>query len=173
MVLAPIATVLICSVGCGKKAETSGAAAIPPAATPPAATPPAATPLAATPPAATPDAAVAVAPPDVAIDDNPRTSDLCTKVLAKIVACQHDKSFLTALDEGVDAKQKKLNKRLLKEVAGWTYRDCVAIPTAVQYAGFLEHWDMIVGVPSALDSCGKLGTTLNSAGGLFGGDVAN
>jgi hypothetical protein len=162
-VLAPIAIVLICSVGCGKKAETSGAAATPPAAAPPAATPP----------AATPDAAVVVAPPDAKIDDNPRTSDLCTKVLAKIVACQHDKSFLTALDEGVDARQKKLNKRLLKEVAGWTYRDCVAIPTAVQYAGFLEHWDMIVEVPSALDSCGKLGTTLNSAGGLFGGDVAN
>jgi hypothetical protein len=115
----------------------------------------------------------AVAPPDRKVED-PRESELCSKVLKKIVECQKDKEFLSALNEGVDATQKKLNVRLLKEVARWkpAETECANLPAGLEYGGFLDHWDRIAAVPDLIESCGKLGTMINTAGGLFGGDRA-
>jgi hypothetical protein len=94
-------------------------------------------------------------------------------VLAKIVECQKDPDFLEALGE-VEAEQRKLNARFLKEVARWkpADTDCKNLAPGIEYAGFLDNWGTVTAVPDALASCGKLGTTLASAGGLFGGDRA-
>jgi hypothetical protein len=113
-------------------------------------------------------------PPDVTeIAEDPRASALCSKVLAKLVECQNDKDFLTALDEGAAATRRKLNQRFLKqEVARWTAYDtnCANLAPAIAHGGFLDHWDVIAQVSDVADSCAKLGTMINSAGGLFGGD---
>lgn len=135
----------------------------------------------ANPPAVAVDAAVAVAPPvdaaapdaAPAIEQNPRTSELCNQVLVKILACHKDKQFLEALREGVDAKRRAADKKHLAQIVKWHYEFCVDLPTAIEFGGFLDNWSIVSSVPSAVDSCGQLGTTLNSAGGLFGGDVAN
>jgi hypothetical protein len=109
-----------------------------------------------------------------AAEENPRTSPLCSKVLEKIVECQKDKGFIEALNEGAEDAQVKLNKRFLKEVARWKEADtnCMNLAPAIEYMGFLNKWDRVASVPDAVESCGKLGTVINSAGGLFGGDRA-
>jgi hypothetical protein len=166
-----IAVLMACSPGCGKKPEPDTApvshderkpvasldAAVP-TTTPDAPPPP--------PPPPTVDAAVAA-------DDNPRTSELCSEVLEKIVACHKDKEFLSALDEGVDARRKAADKKHLAQIVKWHYTDCGALPTAIEDGGFLDNWSRVSAMPGILESCGKLGTALQAAGGLFGGDVAN
>jgi hypothetical protein len=159
-----IALLLACSVGCGKKSEPApapvvsdarGSSAVPDAAPPP-----------------PPDAA-APSIDAAAVDDNPRTSELCGEVLVKIVACRKDKAFLAALANGADGKRKAADKKHLRQIAKWRYTDCGALPTAIEDGGFLDHWRTVAGAPGILDSCAKLGAAVRAAGGLFGGDVAN
>ena len=168
--------VMACSLGCDKKPAPEQAAVVadpPKPIAPPDAAAPAPVPDAAAPApdaaAPTPDAAA----PQAAEDDNPRTSELCGEVIVKIVDCHKDKQFLSALNEGVDAKRKAANKHHLKQIVSWRYNDCGSLPTAIEDGGFLDHWSVVAGMPGILDSCGKLGTALQAAGGLFGGDVAN
>jgi hypothetical protein len=167
-----IVIVTACSLGCGKKPEPGTAPAVSDTRKP--ASPDAA--VTTTPPdaaAAPPDAAAPTVDAAVAVDDNPRTSELCGEVLLKIVACHKDKQFLSALDEGVDRKRKTANKKHLVQIVKWRYTDCGALPTAIEDGGFLDSWSTVSGTPGILDSCGKLGAAVRSAGGLFGGDVAN
>jgi hypothetical protein len=181
-----IAVLMACSPGCGKKPDpdtapvahderklvASPGAAVPtttPDATPQ--TPPPPSPP--SPPSPSPPPLVDAAVAAVAADDNPRTSELCSEVLEKIVACRKDKEFLSALDEGVDAKRKAANKKHLVQIVKWHYTDCGALPTAIEDGGFLDNWSRVSAMPGILESCGKLGTALQAAGGLFGGDVAN
>jgi hypothetical protein len=158
-----IAILMACSLAYGKKPEPRTAPVVSDARKP----------------IASPDAAANTTPPDaaapkvVAADDNPRTSELCGEVLLKIVACHRDKQFLSALDKGVDAKRKVANKKHLAQIMKWRYSDCGALPTAIEDSGFLDNWSTVSGTPGILYSCGKLGTAVRSAGGLFGGDVAN
>lgn len=129
------------------------------------------------------DAAPPVAPdasaPPPAADAAPATqadymAALCPKVLPKIVECQKDATFIAALNVGADAKQKKITKSLLAEVAKWPDgMSCGDLAPAYQYGGFTYHWDQLAAVPDALDSCAKLGAAIQAAGGLFGGDQAN
>lgn len=191
MKLAPaIAILMACSLGCGKKPDSgappaddkkpaagSGSAAADSAATAgsAAATGSAAPTAGSAAPAtgsATPPAAGSAAPP-AAADTDPRTSELCSEVLVKILDCHKDKAFLAALDEGVDAKRKTANKKHLVQIVKWKYNDCGALPTAIEDGGFLDNWATVSGTPGVLDSCGKLGAALRQAGGLFGGDIAN
>jgi hypothetical protein len=161
--------VMACSLGCDKKPAPEKAPVV--AEPPKPIAPPDAAPAAPPPDAAAtpPDAAA----PQAAEDDNPRTSELCGEVIVKIVDCHKDKQFLSALNEGVDAKRKAANKHHLKQIVSWRYNDCGSLPTAIEDGGFLDHWSVVAGMPGILDSCGKLGTALQAAGGLFGGDVAN
>jgi hypothetical protein len=165
MKLSPAIAILLATLGCNKKTEQPVATTT----TTPDAVKPPATDAPGVVAAPTPDAAAVAAP----TDDNPRTSELCSRVLVKIFECQKDKHFLEALDEGVEPKRRAADKKHLAQIVKWHYTDCGALPTAIEEGGFLDHWSTVVDVPSALDSCGKLGTTLNSAGGLFGGDIAN
>jgi predicted small lipoprotein YifL len=112
-----------------------------------------------------------------AADENPRTSEVCTEVLAKIVECAKDKKFLEALDEGVDAKRKANDKKYLAVIVKLHWDSCSSLPTAIQDEGFLrpDRWPHVVELvttANALTTCGGLGTAL-SEGGLFGGDMAN
>ena len=171
--LVTLSLVLANLAACNKKSE---APASPPAPDPHAA--PAAPDAAVAPVDAAPVPvvdAMAAAAADARQVEDPRASELCSKVLAKIVECQKDKAFLSALHEGIDANRLKLSKRFLKEVARWKEgdTDCSNLAPAIEYGGFLDHWSVIAAVPDVLESCGKLGTMINSAGGLFGGDRAD
>lgn len=118
--------------------------------------------------AAPPDAAAA--PPDAAAPADPMTT-VCPKVLAKIEECVEDKAFVDALMKGADAKQKKIIKRLIAEVAEWTANPCVDMAANYEFPGFTNRWEQ-VSDPAILESCGKLGAAVQAAGGLFGGDQA-
>jgi len=123
------------------------------------------------PPPPAPDAAAAAVgsgePPDY-------MATLCPKVLPKIAQCQKDPEFAAALDVGADAKQKKINAKLLREVSKWPENmSCGDLAPSYQYGGFTYHWDKLAAVPDALASCAKLGAAIREAGGLFGGESAN
>lgn len=117
---------------------------------------------------ATADAAPAPATPTEPAD--PMTT-VCPKVLAKIEECVGDKAFVDALMKGADAKQKKIIKRLIAEVAEWTANPCVDMAANYEFPGFTNRWEQ-VSDPAILESCGKLGEAVQAAGGLFGGDQA-
>lgn len=116
----------------------------------------------------TADAAATAATPTEPAD--PMTT-VCPKVLAKIEECVEDKAFVEALMKGADAKQKKIIKRLIAEVAEWTANPCADMAANYEFAGFTNHWEQ-VSDPAILESCGKLGEAVQAAGGLFGGDQA-
>lgn len=180
--------VMVSAVACSKKSDApaapppettnptpaatappSGQAAAPPVAEPTTA-PPAGNAAPATGSGAAPTAGSAAEP---APPGDPRESELCPKVLEKIVACQKDKDFIAALDAGASAKQKQINKQLRKEIADWPDASCTNLPSAFEHGGFLYKWGTVVAAPDALESCAKLGEVLQRAGGLFGGEVAN
>lgn len=117
---------------------------------------------------ATADAAPTPATPTEPAD--PMTT-VCPKVLAKIEECVEDKAFVDALMKGADAKQKKIIKRLIAEVAEWTANPCADMAANYEFSGFTNHWEQ-VSDPAILESCGKLGEAVQAAGGLFGGDQA-
>lgn len=119
---------------------------------------------AATPPPADAAAATPTEPAD------PMTT-VCPKVLAKIEECVEDKAFVEALMKGADAKQKKIIKRLIAEVAEWTANPCVDMAANYEFPGFTNRWEQVAD-PAILESCGKLGEAVQAAGGLFGGDQA-
>lgn len=97
--------------------------------------------------------------------------DVCPQVLEKIQGCAEDKEFAAALQEGADAKQKKIIAGLIKEIADWPMGLCSNFAASYQYEGFIDHWDQLSD-PAILETCAKLGAAVKAAGGLFGGDAA-
>lgn len=172
-----VLALLVIAMACSKKADRpattqppSETPAAPAAGAPPQPTAHPTPPAPDAPAATAPDAAGSAAAP---VDEDPRTSELCNQVLVKILECAKDKGFLAALANGVDAKRKAMDKKHLRQIVKWHYESCGDLPTAIEFGGFLDHWSSVAATPDAVTSCDKLGKTINAAGGLFGGDVAN
>jgi hypothetical protein len=132
-------------------------------------------------PAPPPDAAAPAAPPAppdaaeaAAVDPQAIGEKMCPDVLAKIIECRKNPEFIAALEAGASAKDLKITKQLLKEVADWPDNfSCGSLAASYQYGGFLYHWEKMAAAPDPLSSCAKLGAAIQSAGGLFGGEAAN
>jgi hypothetical protein len=97
---------------------------------------------------------------------------LCLQVADKIRACADQPEFITALDGGATAAQKKINARLRKGVKKWqsSYELCHNAWDILnyEYTGFLDK-PAALKAPSALASCAELGAAVKAAGGLVGG----
>jgi hypothetical protein len=146
----------------------------------PAPVPPAAPPLV-PPDGGSGSAATAATPPADKGDDEEddvrfQDSVECVEIVTKIVACQKDASFVSALDQGADAATKKLNATLRKQIASEWPKPSFACDTyfkwAFEHVGFLKDPDVLI-EDGVLDTCATLGTAIREAGGLPGGEVAN
>jgi hypothetical protein len=131
---------------------------------------PASAPADAAPPPPPPVDAVAADAAPPATDPDPLKS-ICPKVIAKIQECSADKEFAGALLDGANAKDQKKIRKLIAEIAEWPINYCNNLAANYQFEGLLNHWDQLAD-PAILESCGKLGTAVKAAGGLFGGDQA-
>jgi hypothetical protein len=100
---------------------------------------------------------------------------LCVQVADKIRACADQPEFITALDDGATAAQKKINARLRKGIKKWqsSYELCHNAWDILnyEYTGFLDK-PAALRAPSALASCAELGAAVKAGGGLVGGKTA-